>query len=92
MTRYTLEEAKYILGILAGRETGFTTATQSRDAIRTVLDHLAEGPEWEWTGEDEIHRRFTDKPEVVREWLKRGFSVRKRTKQVPAGPWVLVEN
>lgn len=46
MNDYTLDEAKFILGMLAGRETGFTTQTQVRDAARTVLDHLAE--QWEY--------------------------------------------
>lgn len=35
-----LEQAKYILGMIAGRESGVTTLTMNRDAARVVLDHL----------------------------------------------------
>lgn len=36
-----LEEAKHVLGMIAGRESGITTATLNRDAARVILDHLA---------------------------------------------------
>lgn len=103
MTRYTLEEAKHILGLLAGRESGFTTATQTRDAARTVLDHLAEEPEWEYGYRPTyapMHPEHPGEPmpeiwptnRKPDEFLPGMGGPYRRTKMTPAGPWLPVES
>lgn len=48
--------------------------------------------EWEYTGKIGDTRRFTEDPEVVKRWAKRGgYNIRRRTKAVHPGPWEPVE-
>lgn len=49
--------------------------------------HAPDSVQWEFVGEDSTFRRFTDKPRVAAQWLERGYAVRRRTKQIAAGPW-----
>lgn len=45
---------------------------------------------WEYVGDDERVRRFTDNRGVVEKWMARGIKVRRRTKAIPAGEWEVV--
>lgn len=48
--------------------------------------------EWEYVGETDTLRRFTDDAATVRQWRERGvYNIRRRSKQVPPGPWEPVE-
>ena len=96
-----LEEAKRVLGMIAGRESGMTTATINRDAARVILDHLAEQgeTEWEYAWEaDEAKRaelvprgprlmfdEHPDTPEAIA-----AFPCGRRVRRRKAGPWIAV--
>jgi hypothetical protein len=60
------------------------------EALRPALPEPAE-VEWEYVCEGDGLRRFTDDAKATEKWRERGYSVRRRTKRVPAGPWVPVE-
>ena len=85
-----LDEAKRILGMIAGRKSGVTTVTLNRDAARVILDHLAEQgeTEWEYGNEQLLHSHvevFAASSEAVaraQAWL---YPIRRRRK---AGPWL----
>jgi hypothetical protein len=56
--------------------------------IRALLDEPvpADEREWEYACDNGEYRRFTDE-DGARHWADRGYTVRRRRKPSPAGPW-----
>lgn len=82
----------------AGVERGYVGAGPFRAHVaKHVAAALREAgmlteTEWEYVGETDTLRRFTDDAATVRQWRERGvYNIRRRSKQVPAGPWDPVE-
>ena len=98
-----LEEAKHVLGMIAGRESGMTTVTINRDAARVILDHLAEqgeteweygiayprGDEWDTDGVEPFEAEQDARDDLEKgEYLSSDRVVRRRK----VGPWLPVTN
>lgn len=46
--------------------------------------------EWEYVCDNDEYRRFVTDADTAEKYRDRGYAVRRRTKAVPAGPWVPV--
>lgn len=98
-----LEEAVHVLSLLAGRASGVTTPTRTRDAARVVLDHLSvQGePEWEYRyaevypdGSTYTYGPKGDPGAFATIEAARAEAVEESdiiVRRRPAGPWVAVQ-